>query len=373
MSVYGRIEAILLEGYSFVDVEGISQIKSIADALECELVVFFVFDNSYKTIENAESLTKYYKLLKEEYKTTSDYWSELYFKIFKKIGVEKFTLFIQFESAIINSKTPLSLSYGGDKFIVQEGGDLTTLDSKNINENTRTLITWLKENGYISAIEYSAEYIANGNIIEENDFVIVGRNEILKRSFLKSVFEKEKAEKDILYVGPECCEDHIFYHPSFYFYHIDLYLMYVGKIKGKHHFLIAEILDEIIAMNKGIGQYENLMIVQTQLKLEKQRLENAGYDVTTVPLLYYGTSLYPYLNGLVEIVSDDKKSIYLPSYKFDDTILETLNKKYLEDFKTKAKNLGFKTILTADFTTQIDQLGALHCAVNILRRSKSKT
>lgn len=360
MSVYGKIDTILLEGYSKLDKTTLDKFLAIKNAIGCaKTYIYFTLNQGEKTLDYAKSLG-YDGVNVENFE--DKHWYTLYQDFMgNPEGVVLVLLFVGTKTYIMGQ--PFSLNYVGDSFMI-DGGVLTS--NVDLANKHKELIQYLYSKDYFSKIALSQTYVRNGNIIIENGFVIVGGNEA---GFNTTEFESKYEGKKIIYLGPPQSQE-FFYDGTCFFYHIDLYLMYLGKIKNKHHFFIATIPEEVINLNKSNIQLKAVADILNELS---SSLRVEGMEVTQVPLLYNETSLYTNLNGIVEVVSDTNRNIYIPMYSFPkNDELQALNEAYLTCFENKAKELGYNVKTTADFTDQIDQLGALHCTVNIIKREEFK-
>jgi|GEM_PF-4170658 len=153
------------------------------------------------------------------------------------------------------------------------------------------------------------------------------------------------------------------------FYHLDLYLMPLGR--GR--LAVGEV-------NFGhlLGHWhpheERLNALKNELDGLVYQLEDEGYKVVRLPFLMVfsndGFQLYSHLNGLVEEDKLGRVRCYLPSYLNDHSLYreeqERLRVAVGRGLASEAIQIHF---IEGGFEISAQQMGALHCTTNIIART----
>jgi hypothetical protein len=155
-------------------------------------------------------------------------------------------------------------------------------------------------------------------------------------------------------------------------FHIDMFITLAGRASnGKYRILVgdprlaAEILDLDI-LKYGIPELFDDVA---------QGLINNGFEVIRLPLpviyldepekkkrFWYFTT---YNNCLVEIIDENNKTIWLPTYGYGEwKILKKTDEKAREIFE----KIGFKVIMLTDYHPLAEGSGSLHCIKKYLER-----
>jgi hypothetical protein len=287
----------------------------------------------------------------------------------------------------------ISPTKGGGAYIPAKPGIFT-------NPRSEQLPSTLQNARIIAAPTPVDHFVKNGDLIVGSDFIMIGRDTFFgvkingvpppldEKNFIKG-FRSDYHVPDtvkVLPFGPAG------YDPAFFnaYYHLDLYLMYMGESGGKHQFFIGKINEEMVKLNKEDEGGDVEATIACQAMLEEVyvqmkalcEIEMPGRcHFTQVPMLHFGIWGYPYQNGLVEIGQYDKRSVIIPSYfkhrEYMSALginesafspLSLLSIVYRAAFQAEAEKLGFTVRDAGDYTDSLRDAGALQCSTCILAR-----
>lgn len=335
MSIFGKIEAIAFKIYQ-LDEETKLQINQLKSAFLGIELYYFYYDN---------------KPIFVNFSTNN---SEFLLDLFAK------------------NSSSLLIHYG-DEFYID--GKYLYRDEFSSSDIIKQIQKIVKKNIIDKGSDY---YVPNGDVIIESDVIVFSSNSKLNGQVFWSGFANLR---DLSNNIQKIIVGNKFTHPKFYdyFYHIDLYLMYLGKINDNHLLVLGEINNESFELTTSIGNHEEsiqfLKICKFELDNFAQQLISQGYLVIRAPILCKGNTIFTLLNGLVEIYqhnNDYIKKIYIPMFKTDDEGIDNIFCNYRNEFNRQVGRFGFSTIETVTISEQhIGVYGGLHCAANILSRSIS--
>lgn len=153
------------------------------------------------------------------------------------------------------------------------------------------------------------------------------------------------------------------------FYHLDLYLMPLGR--GR---LAVGEVDFGHLLGHWHPHEDRLKALKRELDGLANQLADEGYKVVRIPFLMVfsndGFQLYSHLNGLIEEDELGRVRCYLPSY-LDD---QSLHREELEHLRVAVgRILAQEAIqvhfIAGNFERSAQGMGALHCTTNIISRT----
>jgi len=272
--------------------------------------------------------------------------------------------------------------------------------------------------------------IEGGNVLVADDFILVGRDEVLNSGYIErkfiefftNLFGKEKSV--ILVSAPRrkpekiksnfrkstgqtrsldqiiITKNHEQYKHNMYrwrgneqpIFHIDVFMTLLGRDgEGKQLILIGEPVE---GFDKSDLDDKTLEIAKVQLEDARKRIsecirkleanlerKNIEYKIlrNPLPLTYYiyglETSWYwaSYNNCLVEITETNQKTVWLPKYH-NPSLHKNSHWEYLEEYDQRNVEIfrenGFTThLFNNDFHFLASRNGSLHCMTKCLNRS----
>lgn len=284
------------------------------------------------------------------------------------------------------------------------GGGAYIPDKPSVFTNPRSeqVPSTLHNAGIITAPIPVAHFVKNGDMIVGSDFIMIGRDTFfgikvagvpppLDEDAFIAGFRNDYQVPGTIQVLPfgPAGYDSVFFKA---YYHLDLYLMYMGESAGKHQFFIGKINEEMVKMNKDEEGGDEASTVACQAMLEDIYIKmKAYYEIkmpgrchfTQVSMLHFGRYAYPYQNGLVEIRPDHTRYVIIPSYFKHREYMSALGINecafsqlsllaivYRAAFKAEAEKLGFTVRDAGDYTDSLADAGALHCSTGILARQE---
>lgn len=370
MSTLGRVNLFLLQPIfeSGSNIATIGQIRTIYNVFNENMLLYFVYDSSFN--ENLfNELQGICTTCSVEYGHENFFWENYLNCFFQNYLGNNVKVLLSYPKTNTIKTVLIVLKHIGDTFYIKDEIFYCQQHNYSLYRDIKKIIAPYKLTYYCSSY-----YVPNGDIIETEDFVLLGRYSIHNgdnpSNFLDELKKRRKwNSKQILVLGPKNMNNK-FYSANF-FYHLDLCLMYLGKVGcNKHTFLLGQLkYDKTI----HTGKNDKANIRQLNIALNKiadDLVKINETKVVRVLLPYINQGVYTFLNGIVENYTCAFK-IYVPKYLFENHKIEQeyYNKLY-SLFCDIVSKIDANVVSTADYTNQVFSYGALHCTMNVISRTK---
>lgn len=368
MNLLGKINYYLLQ--PIIESSGndttVGQIKAIYDAFNAKLLLYFVYDNKMnKNLFN--ELQKICPTSNIQYEEGREFWSNYLNQFFSQYLGSNVLVLVHQPLPNILDKQFIILKHVGDAFYIKDGVFYCQEHNYSLFCEIKNIIQY---NGLI--YHCSSYYVPNGDIIETEDFVLLGRYSIKNGNnpdfFQQELIKRRNWEKKhIILLGPENTGGNFYSAKTFY--HLDLHLMYLGKVGCcKHTFLLGQ-LEYNETVHTGKNDKETIRQLNATLnKIATNLAEINDAKIIRVLLPYTNSGVHTFLNGVVENFGGNLK-IYVPTYTMANQQIQTYHDDLYSQFINTVSNMDATVVKTADYSNQVFSYGALHCTMNVISRS----